>query len=65
MTHWKVRLVNVLSNSGMYFVLPYIGSAIADVPSLLTAVFTGAIGLILSASREGLDYVREQQRKKH
>jgi hypothetical protein len=63
MTKWQVRLVNILSNSGMYFVVPYIGSAVITVPSLEIALFSGTIGLILSASREGLDYVREQTRK--
>jgi hypothetical protein len=52
--------VNILSNTGMYFIIPYIGSAIAQLPSLEIASFSAIVGLILSTSREGLDYVREQ-----
>jgi hypothetical protein len=52
-----------MSNSGLYFVIPYTGSALAQVPSFEIAIFSMTIGLVLSASREGLDYVREQNRK--
>ena len=60
MITWKVRIINILANSGQWFVIPYAGSAIAQVPSLEIATFTMIIGLIMSASREGLDFTREQ-----
>jgi len=60
----KIRIVNILANAGQWFVLPYAGSAIAQTPSLEIAVFTMLIGLMASSSREGLDYVRQEERKK-
>lgn len=56
-----LRFVNVLSNSGMYFVVPLVGTTLASAPSVEAALYSMTIGLILSASREGLDYVREQR----
>jgi len=64
MNNWKVRLINIFANSGMYFIIPLAGTTIAEAPSLLAALYSMLIGTILSASREGLDYVREQQSKK-
>ena len=49
-------LARVLGNTGLYFVTPYAGSAMAGMPSIETALFTALIGLILSASRELVDY---------
>ena len=60
----STRIINILANSGMYFIIPYTGSALAQVPSLEIALFSMIVGLILSASREGIDYVREQERKR-
>ena len=57
---WKLRSINILANAGQWFVIPYAGTAIASIPSLEVAAFTMMIGVIMSASREGLDYVREQ-----
>jgi hypothetical protein len=65
MISWTTRTINILSNSGMYFVIPYTGSAIAQLPSFEIASFSAIIGLVLSASREGLDFVREQTIKKN
>ena len=64
MSNWKVRVINIFANSGMYFIVPLAGSTIAEAPSLAAALYSMLIGTILSASREGLDYVREQQTKK-
>lgn len=64
MISWTTRTINIFSNAGMYFVIPYTGSALAQIPSLEIASFSALIGLVLSASREGLDYVREQQSQK-
>lgn len=64
MSNWKVRLINIFANSGMYFIVPLAGTTIAEAPSLIAAIYSMMIGTILSASREGLDYVREQQAKK-
>ena len=61
---WKVRLVNILANSGMYFIAPLAGTTLAQAPSIEASVYSMMIGLIISASREGLDYVRIQERKK-
>ena len=49
-------LARILGNTGMYFVTPYAGSAMAGIPSIETALFTALIGLILSGSREMMDY---------
>jgi len=58
------RLVNIFANSGMYFVTPLVGTTLAQVPSVEASVYSMVIGMVLSASREGLDYVRIQERKK-
>lgn len=63
MTTITTRIVNILANAGQWFAVPYAGSAIAQVPSLEIAMFTMFIGVVLSASREGFSYVREQERK--
>ncbi len=52
----KRPLARILGNTGMYFVTPYAGSAMAGIPSIETALFTALIGLILSGSREMMDY---------
>lgn len=61
---WHIRLINILANSGMYFVIPLAGASLAMAPSLEAATYSMLIGLILSASREGLDYVRTQERQR-
>lgn len=61
---WKIRLVNILANSGMYFVAPLAGTTLAQAPSIEASLYSMMIGLIVSASREGLDYVRYQERRK-
>lgn len=50
----------VLGNAGMYFVAPYMGSAMAGIPSLETAAFTTLIGLVLSSSRELIEYGKQR-----
>ena len=52
----KKAIARVLGNSGRYFVTPYVGSAIAGVPSLEIALYTAIIGLVLSTSRELIEY---------
>ncbi len=52
----KRPLARIIGNTGMYFVTPYAGSAMAGIPSIETALFTALIGLILSGSREMMDY---------
>ena len=61
---WHVRVINILGNSGMYFVAPLAGTTLAMAPSIEASLYSMLIGLILSASREGLDYVRSQERKR-
>ena len=58
------RIINIFANAGMYFVAPLVGTSLDGAPSLAAALYTMLIGMILSASREGLDYVRQQERKK-
>jgi len=58
------RIINILSNGGMYFVTPLVGTTLAQVQSIEASIYTIIIGMVLSASREGLDYVRQQERKK-
>jgi len=64
MITWKVRIVNILSNSGIYFITPLAGTTLASSPSVEASLYTMMIGTILSASREGLDYVRQHSREK-
>jgi len=54
----KKAIARVLGNSGTYFVTPYVGSAIAGIPSLEIALYTAIIGLVLSTSRELIEYGR-------
>jgi len=49
-------LARVIGNTGLYFVTPYAGSAMAGLPSIETALFTSLIGLILSTSRELVEF---------
>jgi|TARA_Y100001936_G_scaffold95299_1_gene93703 hypothetical protein len=49
-------IARVIGNSGMFFVTPYLGSTIAGLPSLEIALYTTLIGLILSTSRELIEY---------
>ena len=49
-------IARVTGNSGMFFVTPYLGSTIAGIPSLEIALYTTLIGLILSTSRELIEY---------
>ena len=58
------RLINILANSGMYFVVPLAGTSLAMAPSIEGSLYSMLIGMVLSASREGLDYVRQQERKR-
>lgn len=64
MISWTIRIGNVLANTGQWFAIPYAGTALAQVPSLEVAGFSAMIGIILSATREWFDYVREKQRAK-
>lgn len=56
MTETRRAISRVLGNTGLYFVTPYAGSAMAGLPSIETAGFTALIGFILSASRELVEY---------
>ncbi len=58
------RLINIFSNGGMYFVTPLVGTTLAQSPSIEAALYTMIVGIILSASREGFDHVRQQERKR-
>jgi len=58
------RLINIFANGGIYFVLPLVGTTLAQAPSIEGALYTMVVGLILSASREGLDHVKERERKR-
>ena len=59
------RLINIFSNGGMYFIAPLAGTTLAQAPSIEASLYSMMIGIILSASREGLDFVRQQERKKY
>jgi len=54
-------IARILGNSGLYFVTPYAGSALAGAPSIETAIFTALIGLILSTSRELIEHGKERK----
>jgi len=49
-------VARIFGNTGLYFVTPYAGSAMAGFPSIETASFTALIGFILSTSRELVEY---------
>jgi len=50
-------IARVIGNTGLYFVTPYAGSAMAlGTPSIESAAFSAIIGLILTASRELVEY---------
>ncbi len=51
----------IFGNTGLYFVTPYAGSAMAGYPSVETALFTALIGLIISTSRELIDYGKSRK----
>lgn len=51
----------IFGNTGLYFVTPYAGTAMAGSPSLEAAGFTALIGLILSASRELVEYGKSRE----
>jgi hypothetical protein len=57
----RQSLARVLGNTGLYFVTPYAGSAMAGFPSIETAAFTALIGLILTTSRELVEYGKERK----
>ena len=59
----KAALARIFGNAGMFFVTPYVGSGVAASTgiseshiSLQTAGFIAIIGVILSASRELIEY---------
>lgn len=52
----KYPLARILGNAGIFFVTPYLGSAIEGMPSFGIALWTMIIGLILSASRETIEF---------
>lgn len=52
----KYPLARVLGNAGIFFVTPYIGSTLAGAPSLDIALWSVLIGLILSTSREVIEF---------
>lgn len=58
------RLINIFANGGMYFVTPLVGTTLAQAPSMEAALYSCFIGIILSASREGLDFVKQNERKR-
>jgi hypothetical protein len=45
----------------MYFVTPLVGTTLAQSPNLEASFYSMLIGIILSASREGLDYIQFKQ----
>jgi hypothetical protein len=54
-------LARIFGNTGLYFVTPYAGSAMAGLPSIETAAFTAIIGLILTTSRELVEYGKQRK----
>jgi hypothetical protein len=53
-------VARILGNTGAYFVTPYAGSAMAGLPSVETAIFTALIGLILTTSRELVEFGKQR-----
>lgn len=55
-------IARILGNAGLYFVAPYAGSGLAEgIPNPYIAIWTAAVGLILSASREAIEYGKTRQ----
>lgn len=53
-------LARIFGNAGIYFVAPYFASIAAGLPSVEIALWTTLIGLILSTSRELIEYGRRK-----
>jgi len=55
-------LARILGNTGLLFVTPYAGSAMADgIPSLEIALFSALVGLIATSSRELIEYGKQRE----
>lgn len=52
----KYPIARVMGNAGIFFVTPYLGSTLAGVPSVETALWSVLVGLILSSSREVIEF---------
>lgn len=52
----KYPIARVLGNAGIFFVTPYLGSTLAGAPSVETALWSVLAGLILSSSREIIEF---------
>lgn len=52
----KYPIARVLGNAGIFFVTPYLGSTLAGVPSVETAAWSVLVGLVLSSSREVIEF---------
>jgi len=57
---WK-PIARIFGNTGTYFVATYAGTAVAGLASLEIAGFTALIGLIISTSRELLEYGKQRR----
>lgn len=52
----RYPIARIFGNAGIFFVTPYIGSAMEGTPSFGIALWTMLIGLIISASREAVEF---------
>lgn len=52
----RYPLARIIGNAGIFFVTPYTGSVLAGAPSLETALWSVLIGLVLSTSREVIEF---------
>lgn len=52
----RYPIARIIGNAGIFFVTPYIGSTLAGSPSLDTALWSVLIGLVLSTSREAIEF---------
>ncbi len=62
MDAFKHAMARIAGNTGIYFVTPLAGTTLAHAPSIEASIYCCAIGFILSASRELLDYGRQKSR---
>lgn len=63
MEAFKHALARIGGNTGIYFVTPLAGTTLANSPSIEASLYCCAIGFLLAASREMLDYGRQKSRR--
>jgi len=59
---WKKSVARIVGNAGVFFASGLGGSILATTPALELGLWVMTFGLIISTSRELLEYAREKER---